>query len=121
MSIFHCVCGVVNDDEAPDASCVAYPLPAFIAAESRVVASVAAFFAADSGVARAGWLAAHFGMDYPTDECDRVVVEDIVSREFNDGFIAMFRCLSCGRVWLCDPITNEGHRFAPSEARPTPS
>src|SRR4051812_6192936 len=100
MSSFHCLCrAAFRDDDAPDASLVAYPLPVLSAIEGRIAESVAAFHAAGGGLARAAWLAGHFHASYPADEPDRGVVEDIVSRELNEGFVALFRCPTCGRLW----------------------
>jgi len=103
MSSFRCPCGASFRNEAEDdASFVAYSLPALGAAESRIAEAVRAFFAADAAASRAKWLASYFGEGYPREEEDRGIIEDIVSRELNREFIAMFRCPSCGRVALSD-------------------
>jgi hypothetical protein len=102
-----CACGATfTDDEVSDASCVAYSLPALAALESRIAVSIEAYLATETNTARAAWLASHFVGGYPNDEPRQAVIEDIVIRELNDGFTALFRCPACGRILLCDPATN---------------
>jgi hypothetical protein len=105
MLRFLCICGAVfrDDEEPPGASCVAYPLDELSAIEARIAKYVASLAAARSEAAREAWLKGHFDGVYPTDATDLEVIEDIIGRELNEGFIAMFRCPSCNRVGLCDP------------------
>ena len=115
MSSFLCVCGARfrDEDEPPGASCVAYPLHELDAIESRIAEYAADFVSHRDEAARSAWLGSHFHERYPTEVPDRGVIEDIVSRELNDGFIAMFRCPSCNRVALCDPQSKEWAFFRP--------
>jgi hypothetical protein len=114
MPNFRCACGASFRDEAEgDAGLVAYPLPLLGAAESRIAEAICAFLAA--GESRTAWIASHFGAGYPAEESDRGIIEDIVSRELNAGFTAMFRCPSCNRVALCDPESNAWAFFRPEQ------
>jgi hypothetical protein len=94
MSRFLCICGAVfrDEEEPPGASCVAYPLDELVAIESRIAKYVADFATARDQTAREAWLKGHFHEGYLTDGTDREVIEDIVIRELDDGFVAMFRC-----------------------------
>jgi hypothetical protein len=102
VSKFRCVCRTVtrDEDEPPGARCVAYPTGVLNTAAARIGADAAAFMSQTDVAGRAAWLAAHFGPGYPKDQPDHSVIEDIVSRELNDGFIPMHRCRECGRIAL---------------------
>jgi hypothetical protein len=103
MSSFTCACGASYCDGAEDdASFVAYSLPALGAAESRIAEVVGAFLAADDATSRTDRLASYFGVGYHVPEGDPEIIQDIVSRELNREFLAMFRCPCCGRIALCD-------------------
>ena len=95
MSSFRCLCGAATrGDDAPDASLVACPLLTLDAIESCIVAAVKALNAAGA-------------------RSDPGVGEDIVYRERNDGFLAMFRCPASNCLWLCDPVTTKWSSFRP--------
>lgn len=96
---------------------MAYSLPTLNAIESRIAELVEEFHGAGGGPSRAAWLAGHYGADPPAEIPDRDVVEDIVSGELNDGFIAMYRCSACDRLWLRDPVKNEWLSFRPERNR----
>ena len=102
MPNFGCACGAVigEGNEPPGANCVAYTLGVLNAAEARIGLHAAAFWNEGRGTGRAAWLASYFGPDYPRHSADREVIEDIASRQLNEGFIPMFRCHNCGRIAL---------------------
>ena len=108
MSSFSCNCGaVVCDDDAPTSFIVAYSQPVLASIESRIAKSIAEFIATGDGSARAHWIAGYFHSGYPADEPDEIVIEDIVTRELNDGFESMFRCPSCDRLWVFDRMNDQ--------------
>jgi hypothetical protein len=106
MSSFYCVCGAVTheDDEPPGASCVVYTWESFAETERRIAEQVAAFTAVGDEPGRGEWIESYFdiGAMYPTDLPDRKVIEDIVSRELNHDFSAMFHCPACDRLAVYD-------------------
>lgn len=86
---------------------MAYPQPVLNSIESRIAKTIADFLATGEGPARADWIAVYFDTGYLADEPDEMVIEDIVTRELNDGFEAMFRCPSCDRLWVFDRTSDQ--------------
>ena len=105
VSNFKCHCGCVTDDDGSTSatSYVAYDIGELNAAETRVAAHAAAFMRQMDDEGRTAWLSSYFGPDYPTSLADHEVIEDITSRELNEGFTAMYRCPDCGRIALLRP------------------
>ena len=108
MSSFSCNCGaVVRDDVATASSIVAYPQPVLTSIESRIAKSIADFLATGDVSARADWIVGYFDTAYPANQPDEMIIEDIVTRELNDGFESMFRCPSCDRLWVFDRTSDQ--------------
>lgn len=89
-----------SEEEPVGASGIAYSLADLHAMESAIADNLVGFLAARDGEQRSGWLSSHFGPRYPADATEREVIEDIVSRVFNDRFTAIFRCPACKRIAL---------------------
>src|SRR5690349_8651081 len=111
MSSFSCLCGYVvrHSDEPPGSSGVLYSLDSLRRVESAIGNEVASLIAAGSG--RAQWLASRFGDRYPSDIADCEIVEDLVARELNASFTAVFRCPRCHRIALGPEGAEVGWRF----------
>jgi hypothetical protein len=100
MSRFVCACGVVTrgEEEPIGASSVAYSRARLHEMEATIADHVTDFAASRDGERRRSWLNSYFGPEYPDSQCERDVIEDIVSSIFNDHFAALFRCPSCERI-----------------------
>jgi hypothetical protein len=115
--VFVCKCGLeVQPDEVIEgATGLLKPLHNQVALESFQAQELAKLFSADAG-ARRGWLAKHYGPDYPDDDEMEQLIEDFLYVSHRrDGCTATFECPKCKRLALLYDVNEEWRFYTPED------
>ena len=110
MSSFTCICGHVTHDrdEPPGTTLVAYSLPNLNKIEHRITKKISEFLALPAGEQCLAWQHSFYETDEIREQSTLEVIEDIVSREFNESFLAVYRCPACNRIAMKDASDSDG-------------